>query len=106
MHIVPIYSFGENELYYQSETITNFLKPINSLKFFWISLFWGKYYTLYPLNKDLLYAIGKPIKVTKIEKPTQTDINLLHEKFCKELTILFDKHKEKAGFPDKELLIN
>lgn len=40
------------------------------------------------------FSVGEPIHVKKIEKPTQEDIDDLHQKFIKRIEDLFESQKE------------
>ena len=42
-----------------------------------------------------LFTVGSPISVSKIECPTQEDIDKLHERYIDELKGLYEKYKDK-----------
>jgi 2-acylglycerol O-acyltransferase 2 len=48
---------------------------------------------------QLLHSVGKPIIVQKVEEPTNKQVSELHKKYCRELSSLFDAHKQKYGIP-------
>lgn len=41
------------------------------------------------------FLVGQPIKVEKIDNPTQEEVDGLHEKFIEHLTGMFEEHKHK-----------
>jgi len=53
----------------------------------------------------LTVVTGSPIKVDKIEEPTQDQVDALHEKYLVSLQELFDKTKDKYGRPGDVLEI-
>ncbi|XP_073978557.1 uncharacterized protein isoform X2 [Rhodnius prolixus] len=103
--LVPVYSFGETDLYNQ------WIFPENSLlykiqqavrKFTGIApvLFLGRgifqnHFGLLPYQKPINMVVGKPIVVEKVINPTKNEINDLHERFIQELIALFEEHKHK-----------
>ena len=114
--LVPVFTFGENELYSKEvysiyrevnllfkmdrELSKNFLKfaywkrifyeMFNHMKFVLISL-------LVPWKRTpLTTVVGKPIKVNnKIENPSDDEIKDLHQIYMSELEKLFQENKEK-----------
>lgn len=59
------------------------------------------------LNKALchIYAVGRPIKVEKKEKPTAEELDVLHQLYMDELSDLFEEHKGNYGV-DKDTHLN
>jgi len=52
-------------------------------------------FTTLPKRIPLTTVVGKPIQVTRIENPTQEQIDQLHKVYVNELTALFEEHKDK-----------
>lgn len=113
--LVPVLSFGENDVYSQGEfdensTIRKFQKSFTKKVHFSPPLFYGRgifQYTfgLIPYRKPITTVVGKPIEVVKTEgEPTKEEIAELHQLYCKTLNALYDEHKEKYGF--KEVPMN
>lgn len=114
-HLVPVYSFGENDVYLQAENppgsflraLQNFAKK--SLGFTFPLVYgrgffknsWGPL----PLSTPIDTVIGAPIAVEKTESPTKEQVDRLHQKYIEELTALFDKHKTKFGHSKEQQLI-
>ncbi|KAK9461124.1 diacylglycerol acyltransferase-domain-containing protein [Lipomyces oligophaga] len=103
--LVPILSFGENDVYEQirgNETsklwkIQNFIKKITG---FTLPLLhargvfnydWG----LMPYRRPITLVVGKPIHVPYISHPTESEIDVYHEQYCKELRRLWDTYKSQ-----------
>lgn len=103
--LVPVVQFGEVDLFDQPPN-----PPGSSLRKFqdWVKNttgiapaagrgrgFFQYTYGIIPRRRPLNTVIGRPIEVSKIEKPTKEDVEKLHELFCKELTELFEEQKSK-----------
>ena len=109
--IVPSYSFGENDVY--DQTIPNprgsKVRAIQSRikkKFGFCPPFFNgcgilfKDSGLLPLKKSITTVIGAPIGVPHHHNPSKELIKEVHEKYCKALNELFEKHKKDYGIPD------
>ncbi|ELW71900.1 Diacylglycerol O-acyltransferase 2 [Tupaia chinensis] len=113
--LVPIYSFGENEVYQQvifeegswgRWVQKKFQKYIGFAPciFHGRGLFSADTWGLVPYSKPITTVVGEPITVPKLERPTQQDIDLYHAMYVEALVKLFDKHKTKFGLPETEVL--
>ncbi|CAI5441046.1 unnamed protein product [Caenorhabditis angaria] len=114
-HLVPVYSFGENDVFEQWEN------PIGSkLRRFqeWSKRIFGISYPIFhgrgflqltfgylPYRKPIDTVIGAPIPVTRVENPSKEQINELHEIYMQKLVELFETHKEKYNVPKETKLI-
>ncbi|XP_037377696.1 2-acylglycerol O-acyltransferase 2 [Talpa occidentalis] len=112
--LVPIYSFGENNLYDQVENapgsylrwIQNRLQKVMSIS---LPLFHGRgvfqySFGLIPYRQPINTVVGKPIEVQKTPNPSQEQVDQLHQQYIKELYDLFEAHKLKYNVPtDKHL---
>jgi hypothetical protein len=96
--LVPILSYGENELF--PSIRTPWLDGINEIlyKLFWVALpltswtalsNWVKLYS-HPLDQITTH-VGKPLNVEKVEEPTQEDIDRLRKRYIRRVTKLFKK---------------
>lgn len=101
--IIPIFSFGENQLYKQTflqKSIINHIQKYMIRIFgFTIPFVYGSPTSLFllPYRQPITTIVGKPIYVTKITNPTQQDIENLHTIYCKKLKELFYKYQNIAG---------
>ncbi|KAK2488940.1 hypothetical protein MC885_017810 [Smutsia gigantea] len=95
--LVPIFSFGENDLFDQVENypgswlrrIQNQLQKIMGIS---LPLFHGRGVFQYSF-------VGKPIEVQKILRPSQKEVDRLHQRYLRELGDLFEAHKLKHNIP-------
>ncbi|UJR13194.1 hypothetical protein I4U23_000216 [Adineta vaga] len=87
--LVPVISFGENELYRRYKNIP------------WGRLLFGHI----PLRRPVTTVVGKPIHVDKNLNPTSEDIDQLHQKYIQSLEQLYEFNKHKYGFGHVKLEI-
>jgi 2-acylglycerol O-acyltransferase 2 len=105
--LVPCFSFGENDLFHQTDNphgsrVRNFQESVKSLLGFTSPLFHGRGIFNYtfgfmPYRHRIDTIVGSPISVTLTPNPSQEAIDTLHEEYLNSLTKLFDEHKEKYG---------
>lgn len=108
--LVPVFTFGENDIYNTKKPEENSFvwymqKTFKKLTGAALPIAWGRgvfNYTfgILPHRRPLITVIGKPIPVEKIEEPTQAQVDELHEKFLQELLNLFDEHK--VNYPQEK----
>jgi 2-acylglycerol O-acyltransferase 2 len=102
--LVPVLAFGENDLYDQ---VTSTSHPsihkaqllVKKVLGFTIPLFHARGVFNYdvglmPYRRPLNIVVGKPIKVTQSLKPSQEEIDKLHEEYVKELKAIWDAWKD------------
>lgn len=98
--IVPCYVFGANQVfkrYFGSRSIlAKVSAAIHTSIVVWTDRF-GIPFGFVPCQSKMIVALGSPIDVTPVEKPTHEQINDLHAKYVTELRSLFDRHKSKMG---------
>ncbi|XP_056592959.1 2-acylglycerol O-acyltransferase 2 [Triplophysa dalaica] len=114
-HLVPTYSFGENEVFDQVEnTRGTWLRYIQerlqsimgiSLPLFHARGVFQYSFGLMPYRKPINTVVGRPIKVEKKEKPTAEDLDNLHQIYTDELAQLFEEHKQNYGVPEDSHLM-
>lgn len=113
--LVPVFCFGENDLYQALENpkdsllrrFQEFLK--RSVKF-GLPIFWGRGIFNYsfgyvPFRKPTFTVIGRPIEVKKTYMPSQEKIDEVHRKYIDALKRLFDENKEKY-LNDKDIVLH
>lgn len=113
-HLVPVFSFGENELFDQVENprgtwirlIQDKLQSIMgiSLPLFHARGIFQYSYGIMPYRKPINTVVGRPIRVEKNEKPTVEELDALHQLYTEELSQLFEEHKGKYGVPEDQHL--
>lgn len=107
--LVPSYSFGENDLYYQYpnprgsriRTIQSYIK--NRFGFcpplFMGRGFFSERFGIMPRNRPIVTVVGTPIKVKCFKSPTRLQVQALHALYCTSLIELFERHKGNYGIP-------
>ncbi|XP_037533221.1 2-acylglycerol O-acyltransferase 2-A [Nematolebias whitei] len=105
--LVPVFSFGENELFDQMENpvgsplrrLQNRLQSIFGIS---IPLFHARgvfqySFGLVPYRKPVHTVVGRPISVLQTSCPSSEDIERLHGVYLQSLTELFEQHKDSYG---------
>ncbi|KAM9498040.1 diacylglycerol O-acyltransferase 2-like isoform 1-T1 [Salvelinus alpinus] len=113
--LVPVYSFGENDVYKQVifeertwwrlaqkrlQKIIGFAPCLFHGCGFFSSDSWG----MVPYNKPITTIVGEPITVPKIEQPPRDMVDLYHAMYINSLTSLFDKYKTRFGLKESDIL--
>ncbi|KAH0625259.1 hypothetical protein JD844_033655 [Phrynosoma platyrhinos] len=113
--LVPVYSFGENEVYEQVifeegswgrwvqkkfQKYVGFAPCVFHGRGLFSSTSWG----LVPYSKPITTVVGEPITIPRIENPSQKEVDFYHSLYVSSLIKLFDKYKTKFGLPETEVL--
>lgn len=107
--LVPVYAFGETDMYHTSNALMGFRRWLMKTFRVAVPLFWGRWGTLVPYPGPLTVVVGAPIEVKKPAEGSEItgeQIEQVHERFVEALQRLFDKHKEKCGYPEAVLEIH
>lgn len=112
--LVPVLAFGENDLYDQfiptaHPTIHKIQLMVKKFLGFTIPLFHARGVFNYdvglmPYRRPLNIVVGRPIKVAQNAKPSQEEIDVLHEKYVVELERLWETWKDDFAKDRKEEL--
>nr|XP_004656320.2 2-acylglycerol O-acyltransferase 2 [Jaculus jaculus] len=107
--LVPIFSFGENNLFNQVQNssgswlryIQNRLQKVMGIS---LPLFHGRgvfqySFGLMPFRQPITTIVGKPIEVKQTSMPTEEEVDRLHQRYINELCNLFETHKLKFNIP-------
>ncbi|XP_055479619.1 2-acylglycerol O-acyltransferase 2 isoform X2 [Psammomys obesus] len=107
--LVPVFSFGENNLFNQVEnTSGTWLRRVQNRlqKIMGISLpvFHGRgvfqySFGLMPFRQPITTIVGKPIEVQMTPQPSEEEVDRLHQLYIQELCKLFEGHKHKFNVP-------
>ncbi|XP_004484356.2 2-acylglycerol O-acyltransferase 2-like [Dasypus novemcinctus] len=107
--LVPIFSFGENELYGQVKNppgswLRQIQNQLQQVMGFSLPLFHGRGVFQYsfgfvPYRWPITTVVGKPIEVQKMLHPSKEEVDHLHQRYLKELCNLFETHKLKYNVP-------
>ncbi|KAI8870061.1 diacylglycerol-acyltransferase [Ramicandelaber brevisporus] len=102
--LVPVFSFGENDVYDQlpnekGTLIYTIQKKMQSILGFTLPMFHGRgifnyQYGILPWRVPLTVVIGKPIHVVQDETPSDEYVEEIHRKYMDALMALYDKHKD------------
>ncbi|CAL2035718.1 unnamed protein product [Caenorhabditis brenneri] len=105
--LVPVYSFGENDVFEQAANppgsrLRKWQEALKKSMGMSLPVVKGRGFLQYsigwlPFRRPINTVIGAPIYVEKTENPTKEQINELHEEYVKRLTELFEEHKERFG---------
>ncbi|KAK6014143.1 diacylglycerol acyltransferase [Ostertagia ostertagi] len=105
--LVPVYTFGENDIYKQLDNPEGSL--VHKFQVFSerllgkpVALFYGRglfqnNFGFLPFRTPVDTVVGTPIDVPKIREPTNEEVDRFHRKYCEALTELFEQHKTKFG---------
>ncbi|KGL78119.1 2-acylglycerol O-acyltransferase 1, partial [Tinamus guttatus] len=114
-HLVPVFSFGENELFKQvanprGSRLRNIQEKLQKIMGFALPLFHARgvfQYTfgLIPYRQPIHTIVGSPIPVKQNLNPTNEEIEQLHELYLQKLNKLFEDHKRNYGIPEQRSLI-
>jgi len=94
--LVPVFSFGENDIYQQmpnekGTTVYALQRKFQSIFGFTLPLFHGRGLLNYnlglmPYRRQIVAVIGKPVHVEQCDKPTPEELRRVQEKYIEELT--------------------
>ncbi|XP_071951810.1 2-acylglycerol O-acyltransferase 2-B-like [Antedon mediterranea] len=106
-HLVPMYSFGETDVYDQVENpegsfLRKFQRFLTNMFGFAPPVFHGRgifnyMFGIIPYRRPINTVVGKPIPVKQNPCPTEKEISKLHEEYKTQLEKLFNEYKSKFG---------
>lgn len=112
--LVPVLAFGENDLYdqFQLEShpkIHKFQLLVKKLLGFTIPLFHARGIFNYdvglmPYRRPMNIVVGRPIRVMQSSKPSQEEIDRVHEQYIQELQRIWDTWRDDFAPNRKEEL--
>jgi 2-acylglycerol O-acyltransferase 2 len=56
-------------------------------------------FSILPFRRPITTVVGAPIIVEKQSRPSQLEVDALHQRYCDALIELFEKHKSDYGLP-------
>mmetsp|Transcript_25130 Transcript_25130/g.35808 ORF Transcript_25130/g.35808 Transcript_25130/m.35808 type:complete len:171 (+) Transcript_25130:195-707(+) len=101
--VIPIYLFGNTSVL--TVLTHGFLANISRKLKISLTLFWGKWGLPIPRDEKLLYVSGQPLGLPDIPNPTQEDIDKWHDKYCQEVTRIFNTYKERVPMYKHKTLV-
>ncbi|KAJ8586171.1 diacylglycerol acyltransferase [Rhizopogon salebrosus TDB-379] len=103
--LVPVFSFGENDIYNQmpnekGTTVYALQKKFQSMFGFTLPLFHGRGLLNYnlglmPYRRRIVSVTGRPIHVQRCEKPPLEEVERVHQKYIEELTRIWNTYKDE-----------
>lgn len=107
--LVPVYSFGENEIFQQvlftegsfGRKLQDLFKKIMG---FAPCLFVGEKFLFIPYRRPVTTVVGSPISVPKRLCPTDEEVDHYHSLYMESLTNLFHEHKVSCGLSETHKL--
>ncbi|EPT01116.1 hypothetical protein FOMPIDRAFT_97313 [Fomitopsis schrenkii] len=103
--LVPVFSFGENDIYEQmpnekGTSVYTLQKKFQNMFGFTLPLFHGRGLLNYnlgllPYRRRIVAVIGHPIHVEKCEKPTLEEITHVQQLYIEELMRIWHTHKDE-----------
>lgn len=96
----PIYTFGENKIFYTINLFEKFRLFLNRYKIPGV-FFYGKYLFMPNPDINLMTVVGKSIQFPRIEKPSDEDVNKYHKIYIDALTDLYNSYKDAYGASEK-----
>ncbi|CAM4707162.1 2-acylglycerol O-acyltransferase 3 [Caretta caretta] len=100
--LVPVYSFGENEVFRQlvfppGSRLRHLQLRFKDLTGFAPCFFWGR--GPLPFPSPITVVVGSPIPVPRRPHPTPAEVAHYHELYVGQLCQLFERHKVSCGVP-------
>ncbi|XP_030353355.1 diacylglycerol O-acyltransferase 2-like [Strigops habroptila] len=114
-HLVPSFSFGENDLFRQvvfeeGSWMRSIQQRFQKMMGFAPCVFYGRGLTsiqswgLLPYAKPITTVVGEPVTVPKIEDPSSEVVDMYHEMYVRSLLKLFNDNKTKYGLSETDEL--
>ncbi|MBN3312695.1 DGAT2 acyltransferase, partial [Atractosteus spatula] len=103
--LVPVYSFGENEIFEQfvfseGSLARSVQKLFQRFVGFAPCLFHGQRWGLLPYRTPITTVVGKPIPVPQVSCPSQETVEQYHQLYMEALETLFHTYKTRCGLSD------
>lgn len=103
--LVPVFSFGENDIYQQmpnekGTTVYRLQRKFQAIFGFTLPLFHGRGLLNYnvglmPYRRRIIAVIGKPIQVKQHDKPDLEEVMEVQQRYISELTRIWDTYKDE-----------
>lgn len=106
--LVPIYVFGESDLYTTISRFADIQLWIVKMYRIAIPLFYGRWYCPFlPHKVPLVSCVGTPIEVERLGsiEPTPKQLDDLQKRYIQGVIDVFEANKAQLGYGDKTLLI-
>ncbi|XP_041919826.1 uncharacterized protein LOC121683997 isoform X1 [Alosa sapidissima] len=114
-HLVPVFSFGENELFEQLQNphgsvVRRIQEGLRRTLGFSLPLFHGRgvfqySYGIIPYRRAIYTVVGRPIPVQMSVWASAEEVDQLHGRYLEALSQLFEEHKTQYGIQQHRHLI-
>ncbi|XP_062408429.1 2-acylglycerol O-acyltransferase 1-like isoform X2 [Sardina pilchardus] len=114
-HLVPVFSFGENELFEQLQNppgslVRRFQEGLRKTVGFSLPLFHGRgvfqySYGIIPYRRAIYTVVGRPIPVQMSVCASAEEVDQLHARYLEALSQLFEEHKGQHGIQQHRHLL-
>lgn len=102
--LVVCYTFGESDQYHSLVQIRSLNLWLVKRFGFVLPIFWGNLFCpLLPTGRPLNTVYGEVVQLPKIEDPTTEDVVKWHKEYVEALKRVFDTHKDRFGYGDRDL---
>ncbi|KAI9006090.1 diacylglycerol acyltransferase [Gaertneriomyces semiglobifer] len=100
--LVPTYTFGENDMFYQvTKESFPFLyeiqQELRKYLTFALPIYWGRYGLLFPRRVRLTTVVGRPIHVPQNPEPSREEVDKVHAEYTQALVELYTEWKGDYG---------
>ncbi|KAJ8342194.1 hypothetical protein SKAU_G00321220 [Synaphobranchus kaupii] len=107
--LVPVYSFGENELFKQvvfseGSVMRQLQTAFKKVMGFAPCLFIGESWGVLPFRIPITTVVGSPISVPQVSCPPEEMVDHYHSLYMEALSQLFHTHKTSCGLSDTHQL--
>ena len=108
--VQPAYTFGEADLYHALQAGASLRMWMQRHLGFIIPIFWGPYWKYglpwLPRSDVAIHTVlGQPLILPRIDNPTPEDVQKYHSLYLQHLQQLFETHKVRFGYGDRQLEI-
>lgn len=103
--VIPVFCFGGSKAFKRLQ-FPPFVEKISNTLRISLCILFGRWGLPVPFFTKLLYAIGSPIyppRLNDSECLNDTQVNVMHERYCNELRKLFETYKEDYGWSNKQI---
>jgi len=106
--ILPVYVFGGTDFYHNLLTGDSWISNLSRKLKMGMTLFFGVFGLPIPFAPRVTLCVAEPLEVPKFVldeqgKVPQAAIDELHARYLNSIQELFDRYKDKAGYPDAQL---